>query len=173
MIKFIFLDIDGVLNNISYSNPDKKIDQQFDDIDDSKVLLLKQIVEATNAKIVLSSTWRSLDDKKDIDCFKMYLYLQNCLAKHNLFIYDKTPFMYNNRPLEIKNYLWTKFLADSTNIYSYRYVSLDDDFGIDEYKKYDLDKCLVKTTSFFDPNGGLNHENVEQAINILNRDSLI
>ena len=53
-MKVIFLDIDGVLNNTS-------TEETFEDyyfVEDEKVELLKQLVTRTNAKLVLSSTWR-------------------------------------------------------------------------------------------------------------------
>ena len=53
-IKILFLDIDGVLNNI-------RTKETFEDyvfVSDEKILLLKQLVDKTDAKIVLSSSWR-------------------------------------------------------------------------------------------------------------------
>jgi histidinol phosphatase-like enzyme len=53
-MKVVFLDIDGVLNNTS-------TEETFEDyyfVEDEKVELLKQLVTRTNAKLVLSSTWR-------------------------------------------------------------------------------------------------------------------
>jgi hypothetical protein len=53
-MKVIFLDIDGVLNCNSTSNPRK-----FPYIVDPKLLKrLKRLLERTGAKVVLSSTWR-------------------------------------------------------------------------------------------------------------------
>ena len=69
-IKLIFLDVDGVLNTSGSigSYP----------LDSDKLDLLNMIVVQTNAKIVISSSWREVDDamnvlkkefnKKDIDC---------------------------------------------------------------------------------------------------------
>ena len=53
-MKVIFLDIDGVLNSISCK---VKI-EGFDFVEDEKVALLKEIIDLTGAKVVLSSTWR-------------------------------------------------------------------------------------------------------------------
>ena len=53
-MKVLFLDIDGVLNNTQTR-------ETFEDyifVSDDKILLLKQIIDATDAKIVLSSSWR-------------------------------------------------------------------------------------------------------------------
>ena len=54
-MKIIFLDIDGVLNcQKSQSKCGGLIG-----IDDKKVKVLRKIVESTNAKIVLCSSWKS------------------------------------------------------------------------------------------------------------------
>ena len=53
--KVIMLDIDGVLNP-SCSMADRRFTRQI--CDDGCVERLKRIVEATDAKIVLTSTWR-------------------------------------------------------------------------------------------------------------------
>ena len=53
-MKIIFLDVDGVLNCKS----SKSRCGGFLGIDDSKVKLLKEIIDITGAKIVLSSSWR-------------------------------------------------------------------------------------------------------------------
>lgn len=53
-MKVIFLDVDGVLNNAHTR-------ETFEDyifISDDKVLLLKKLIDETNARIVLSSSWR-------------------------------------------------------------------------------------------------------------------
>ena len=64
-MKIIFLDIDGVLNSEMYewSRGEDRADNR---IDLSRVRLLKDIVSATDAKIVLSSTWRLDWDKSHI-----------------------------------------------------------------------------------------------------------
>ena len=53
-MKVIFLDIDGVLNSMSC----KATIEGFDFVEDEKVALLKEIIDLTGAKVVLSSTWR-------------------------------------------------------------------------------------------------------------------
>lgn len=64
-MRVIFLDIDGELTYAGYSN------EKTQDIDLEKVALLKEIVESTDAKIVLSSSWkcgydRITGEKKDL-----------------------------------------------------------------------------------------------------------
>ena len=61
-MKVIFLDIDGVLNTseifIEQSKNYKQKGIYNVEIDEFRVEYLKQIIEKTNAKIVLSSSWR-------------------------------------------------------------------------------------------------------------------
>lgn len=56
-MRVIFLDIDGELTYAGYSN------EETHNIDSEKVALLKEIVDATDAKIVLSSSWKYGYDK--------------------------------------------------------------------------------------------------------------
>ena len=60
-IKVIFLDVDGVLNDQA-SNSKCGF---YTGIDDKKVKRLRAIVEATNAKIVLVSSWKKHWEKID------------------------------------------------------------------------------------------------------------
>ena len=53
-MKVIFIDIDGVLNSMSC----KAKFEGLPFVEDEKILLLKEIIDYTGAKVVLSSTWR-------------------------------------------------------------------------------------------------------------------
>jgi len=77
-MKIIFLDIDGVLNT-------NKTRKMFggDFIDDILVALVAKIVNETQAKVVLSSTWRLEDKDKRL--------VKKALANHGLDIHDCTP----------------------------------------------------------------------------------
>ena len=55
-MKIIFLDIDGVLNSRIYDR--KRNRDELTDIDETRLPLVKELVAATGAKIVLSSSWR-------------------------------------------------------------------------------------------------------------------
>lgn len=61
-MKIIFLDIDGVLNTIeTFINRKKEYKETGIlnvEIDEFRVQYLKQIIKETDAKIVLSSSWR-------------------------------------------------------------------------------------------------------------------
>jgi len=161
-MNILFFDIDGILNSSNYfKSLGKGKVNGFNMIDESKIPYLKQIIDKTNAKIVLSSTWRILEDSNDPLCKAMYKYLIDTLAKYGLTIMDKTPIIEMNRPLEIKT--WLDNQKDKSQI---NYVSLDDDFDYEDYNKYGISHCLVKT-SFYGENGGLQQEHVDKAINIL------
>lgn len=76
----IFLDIDGVMisnNNIKdyYLAHGKKGCPSAIPFDEEALVLLAILVGATNAKIVLSSTWRVVE--QDIDFFKEQLKIYN------------------------------------------------------------------------------------------------
>lgn len=155
-MKVLFLDVDGVLNSKLWCEYNDEL------IDSGKVSLLKTIIDNTNAKIVLSSTWRELDcDIKE--CKEMYQYLVDSLAEKGLQIYDKTYLKGCNRPKEIKDWL-------SKNNAS-NFVSLDDDFNLKNYEEYGIGNHLV-STSFWGKNGGLQDSHVKEAIRILNNSSI-
>lgn len=73
-MKILFLDVDGVLNN--YDTTDRVIIDDYKSfyigIDDSKVKLLNEIIEKTDAYIVLSSTWRLYDEHYYYLCVKFF-----------------------------------------------------------------------------------------------------
>lgn len=161
MNKYIFLDIDGVLNSMDWFKENRET-SGYTEIDSEKVKLLKEIVDKTGAEIILSSTWRELaahDSKPD---HPMYTYLVNSLKRFGLSIKDHTPYIQDNRPQEIKD--WLKNNASDGE---YTFVSLDDDFSEKEYEKYGIGDFLIKT-DFYGINGGLQQEHVNKAIQILN-----
>ena len=88
----IFLDIDGVLNSDKYfSSIEDKEDTYIDpaaklllDIDMTKVKLLLKVVRISQAKIVISSTWRRM---------KLYPSIKEVLINIGLPIVGETPFL--------------------------------------------------------------------------------
>lgn len=126
--------------------------------------MLAKIYHSCDAKIVLSSTWRQLDDKLELAEYSMYEYLVNSLAKYNMKIMSRTPVVDMIRPLEI-----VTWLSNQNNRENIRFVSLDDDFSLEEYKKYGIGNCLVHTKYFCyeESEGGLQQEHVDKAIKIL------
>ena len=162
MRKIIFLDIDGVLNSMDYFKQTKDC-KGYTEINPEKVKLLKEIVDRTGSKIVLSSTWRNLSKRKDESEHPMYTYLTDTLQEYGLEIIDHTPYIAQGRPSEIKAWIDTQPDKDI------RFISLDDDFPKHKYDEVGIGDFLVRT-SFYEKDGGLRKEHVEKSVEILNRE---
>lgn len=123
--------------------------------------MLKEIIDKTDAKIVLSSTWRNVDGSDGKPKHQMYDYLVSVLEKFDIEIFSRTPLVNNDRPKEIKAWL------DETSFNIESFISIDDDFGEKDYEKQGICNRLVKT-QFWDTDGGLKDEHVRKAIQLLN-----
>ena len=152
--KVIFLDIDGVLNSRKYDQQRKTI--KDGNIDETRLVLLSQLVKDTGAVIVLSSTWRKGWDKQSSLCSPSALYINETLAKYGIGVYDKTPVISaTNRDVEIK--AWLEAHKDEVG----EFVILDDIlFGWG-----DLSPHLVRTDYYV--GYGLEESHVEKAEKIL------
>lgn len=157
-MKVIFLDVDGVLNSVGWMEENKKYGLSRP-VDPSKVRLLKQIIDSTGAKVVLSSTWRNVDGSNGEPEHEVYNCLVRELGKCGIRIYSRTPLINNDRPKEIKAWL------DSHPSVG-EFVSLDDDFEYEDYQRHGISGCLVQTR-FWDEDGGLGEGHVEKAIRLL------
>lgn len=155
--KIIFLDIDNVLNN---DDTGEKTPTGFVGIDDYLVERLAEIVKATNAKIVLVSTWKQdfiIGESCQRDQDAQYLY--DKLNKFNLIVADKTndSFASYHRHLGILDYL-------DCNKINGNYVILDDfDYYIRGNDSRIIDHWIQ---TYWDE--GLTKANVNEAIHILN-----
>lgn len=86
-MKVIFLDIDGVLNSVDSEDHF----HGFIGLDYSGIKLLKEIVDATEAKIVLVSTWKlSWEKNNKSRPDGLGAYLDQRLAEEGMVIVDKT-----------------------------------------------------------------------------------
>ena len=151
-MKVIFLDIDGVLNTESYRE-DPKVDYFEEPISEVHMSWLEHLVKETDAKIVLSSTWREYWDCGDIQSDRFGEYINNLFEKYGLKIFDKTPEL-KDRDREINE--WLKLHSGQIE----RYVILDDfDFEWSESNA----KYLVKT----EDDVGFDEKASEKAIRIL------
>ena len=153
-MKIIFLDIDGVLN----CRASKSRCGLFLGIDADKVKRLRQIVDATGAKIVLTSTWKigwkKIYKEDQDECAN---YLDRKLKREGLCIIDKTTDQAWNRGEGIIKWV------GSHNVDTF--IMLDDE--VFDYKDCGIISRLVKM-SYYGDNGGLQDEHVELAINLLN-----
>ena len=157
-MNIIFLDIDGVLNSSPYFKSMKDTDETYNEISDFHLKKLAEIYHTCNAEIVLSSTWRNLDNPSNKVCYQMYEYLLKSLAKYDMKIMSKTPTIHMNRPLEIIT--WVNNQIDKEDI---KFVSLDD------YAQYGIEDRLIHTKFFCNDisEGGLQQKHVDRAIKIL------
>ena len=148
-MKCIFLDVDGTLNHLHTKErtPDGAIG-----VMESKIKLLKRIIDRTGAKIVLSSDWKLHPQSQD------FQYLTEKCIKHGGFeLYDCTPdISWERRGLEIGS--WLGQHPEVTE-----WVILDDiPFG-DFYRPQ-----MIQHLVLIDPLFGLTEDNVKKAIKILN-----
>ena len=183
-MKVLFLDIDGVLNGYNRWNLlgwrivtkinykplisfYRKVADPFA-IHETKVRRLAKIVHRTNAKVVMSSSWRYGWWKKPYDKqSEGQKRLTDLLNKYNIKIIDITPIHLNTRGEEING--WLSNHKEVTN-----FVILDDevsDMGI-----FINDKRLIQTSNINNDeiimgkpneNTGLKNKHVRRAIKIL------
>lgn len=183
MNKIIFLDIDGVLNGynkwnllgwnivkrIKYKPLElwyKRITEPFG-VHENKVKRLAKIIKATNAKIVLSSSWRygwwqKPYEKQDMDQKR----LTDLFNKYNIHVIDITPKDNNGRRgMEIYN--WLAKHEDEVE----SFIILDDenyDMGIFQKDKRFIQTSTVSLNNMiigkFSENTGLKRKHVKSAI---------
>lgn len=150
-MKVIFLDLDGVLNSAKYL-----LDHEYYGvaIDPIRMCLLKQIIDATDAKIVLSTSWREHWEKDVAKCDSTGVLINSIFSTYGLQIFDKTPELHERRETEIKSWLDAHPEVKS-------FVVLDDSLLSADY----LNGHFIKTSNYFD---GLDETDVQKAIDVLN-----
>lgn len=162
-MKLIFLDVDGVLN---YDMCKHHVGIYYG-VDPEKVSLLKQIVDATSAKLILSSTWRrNIVPGMPLACQDnaFAIELMGKLKDQGLKLYDYTPAdtddKYRARQIKelIKEYRHNGQQIDG-------WVVLDDDL-FDGFMDRNFKPHFVHTNYF---EGGLSEDDVAKAIAILNQ----
>ena len=157
-MKVIFLDVDGVLNCIH----SKSRCGGFVGIDNDKVKRLRKIVEATSAKIVLSSSWKNGWEKRyKEDQDELANYLDRKLKREGLRIIDKTTESNSSYRGEGIIHWVGEHDVDT-------FIMLDDEEF--DYVTCGISSRLVKTSfyDFYDDIGGLQDNHVELAIALLN-----
>ena len=182
-LNVIFLDIDGVLNGYNFWNLlgwdiiskfksnrlkgwYRELTEPFG-VHERKVKRLAKIVHKTDAKVVISSSWRSgLQSNNLSDSEKRLLDL---FDKYDIEIYDYTPIL-PSRKRENEIMAWL-FRNPQVN----KFIILDDEnFDLQCF----IGKELIQTSSvprgryvkgqWFE-NTGLKNKHVRQAIKMLNR----
>ena len=170
-MNIIFLDVDGVLTYSEYNNIETA------DIDIDKVKLLKEICDKSNAKVVISSSWKGSEKHTP----KIYYILLDILKGNGIEVIGTTPYICarfkkeemmqpfmsigdlmdfkveygTGRVAEIRQWL-TDHKIDN-------FVILDDENW--NWADYGYEKNWLQSTWF--GNGGLKREHVDKAVNIL------
>lgn len=153
-MKVLFLDIDGVLNT-------PKMTGRFgtDFIDNILVALVARIVNETEAKIVLSSSWRV--DEQD-----RFLATRE-LAEHGLTIHDCTPVITRRPPENAPDEVWESWVwpTRSEEIQAWLDQNPVTRFAIlDDMQDACIEGCFFKT----DENRGITVTIAEHIIQHLN-----
>ena len=153
-MKAIFLDIDGVLNNVKHCVEicDKLLGKEQYwalyraisqmPFDYRCCELLQQLIEKTGAIVILSSTWRA--NKKNIDIVEKFAGIK---------IYDRTPILNTIRGEEIEHYLKQHQEISC-------YVIIDDDSDMLKTQKSHF--CLVNREI------GFSKKNYKKCLEIFN-----
>jgi hypothetical protein len=151
-LKYLFLDIDGVLNSFNYllSLDESDRDKTRKHIDPTAVNILNKICEEIDPYIVVSSSWRIIHTINEIQDI-----LTSNGFKYKLMGF--TPQLYfagRQRGDEIK-----KYIRDN-KISALDIVILDDDSDM-----RDLKNRLVKTSYYF----GLEEQHIDMAIKLFRK----
>ena len=152
-MKLIFLDVDGVLNT---NTTTKLLEccQELKFVDTRKVLRLRELVERTGAKIVLSSTWRfgALPNAFFLEREALRELVAEFRRLRCPLWFDVTPYLpHAKRWQEINAWLITHDVED--------FIILDD---VGEELKPFADKLVLTN-----PNKGFTKERMEFAIQML------
>lgn len=170
-MNIVFLDVDGELTYSEYEN------EETADIDIEKVKLLKEICDRSNAKVVITSSWRGsethtphiyytlidilTDHGIDIQGDAPYidLKLKEKIPDRQTFVLDEIPYSQlehgTGRAAEVQKWI-SEHDVDS-------FVILDDEDW--NWKDYGYESHWIRPTWY--GNGGLKREHVEKAIEIL------
>lgn len=162
-MKLIFLDIDGVLNHTSMTK-ENRIRTVHGDLCRNSILLLNKLTDATDANIVVSSTWRIL-----VEPNTLFSALKNAGITGNFI--DVTPRGCSSclRGNEIARWMnsnahrFTLPITRPIHDYPY-YVILDDDSDMLYWQRNNF-ICV-------DYSVGITEKTVYKATQILNRDKL-
>lgn len=168
-MKFIFIDVDGVLNHELWftnegrflkENPDNKFQRWFSP---KSVEVLNWLTDNTSAKLVVSSSWRNgrtLDELKTL--FKINGITGEIIGKTPYLFFGNEDYNYSvPRGCEIKAWLETNKDILGDKISKSKYVIFDDD----------TDMLYWQRESFFwiDPYCGLTYTVAKQAKQYLNK----
>ena len=188
-MKIIFLDIDGVLNAESdVLWPDGRSKKNgprcrtrsgysYTGISQRRVARLKRIVDATGAKIVLTSSWKTyyLLYLKGDDDDHIGKYLVNALSRKKLKIFDTTANFETTGSIK-RGWAIVAYLKDwgrrhPDNPIEGMAILDDEEF---DYERVGLTDWLIKTEYYFhdEIEPGLTDDDVEKAIKTIANENL-
>ena len=172
-MKIIFLDCDGELTYSDYEN------EETANIDIEKVKLLKEICDKTDAKVVISSSWRGSDSYTP----RIYYVLIDILTSNGIEVLGDTPHLPTEFEGNVPDSISLTTLEELSNLKIKHgtgrvaeiqkwicehdvdnFVILDDEDW--DWSDYGYDTHWIQPTWFGD--GGLKREHVDMAIVILN-----
>ena len=160
MKNIIFLDIDGVLD---VPDPSKQIPEFIPETLD----YLKEIVNQTNAKIVIISTWRlgaqrlqeMYPENEEIKAWKVnWDYLMDTFRKHDLYIEDNTDW---NKNLKSRGEEIRAFLVKHPDVNSY--IIIDDCY----HDCYEAQPELHDRLVMINGAKGMEKHHIEEAVKLL------
>lgn len=153
-MKYIFLDIDGVINAEkeslkAYVMP---APSEIDGYDPVKLKIIKKIVTQTNAKVIISSTWRK-DMINDTDDGK---FMKQAFASEKIKIYGYIEDIFKDgKEMRIEAIK--------------RIVKPNDKFIIIDDNLYDANEDIVKNHFVkVDPKYGIIHKHIGYALELFN-----
>eukprot|EP01083_Nonionella_stella_P111392 326676_1 len=150
-LSIVFLDVDGVLNCTETNG----------NIDDDKLIFLKEIIDATKANIVISSSWRNTTKKLNA--------VANALDKHGMEYIDTTPKLEHYRrnyrtPEKNRVSAIVTYLQNARETYRIdKWVAIDDYNLIKFSAGKTFEGHFVHTSTFH----GIRKKDVDQAIQLL------
>lgn len=148
-MKILFLDFDGVLNSQEYRDVHGSSGAG---VDKSRLPLIKSIVDATGAMIVIITSLREYWDKNPDKCDYFGKVINEVFAEFGLEIYDKTPVSKSGERVDEI----LEWIVDNPGVKNYVVI---DDGAL-------FAKFLVG--HFVQPKDGIEQEHAEKAIEILN-----
>ena len=151
--KYVFLDIDGPLNTGRSDNMDPGLFKHH--FDNEAVKNLCQIIDSTDAFIVISSSWRHMGLQKIQELWHDWNLPGKVIGCTPGWWGDEE--MFDSRGEEIQKWI------ERNAIEPFRYVIIDD---------YDASEALNKQRDYWvrvNPHCGISKDNVNEAIRILNK----
>lgn len=150
-MRVLFLDFDGVLNSHGFLRDHRGEDEPL--LDPCCMAHLRDIIEQTDARIVLTTSWRRHWSAEKTALGDIGQHIDNTFAEYGLTVFDKTPDEHTRREENIRAYLTAH--PDITT-----YAVLDDAFLEADI----VEGHFVRTSSL---RGGLNADAAQATIGLL------